>query len=191
MAKRQSLQDRVAEGYEPFMDDLADRIAALQRPIADNVHVKPEERQRRWWQTEKGWTPEREYTLLTGMNPDGTPALNPQTGQPQTPLTPQDVALIKYPMREIDAKVFGGYDDDMGQYTYALKMAELGPPAPDPLEQAAREIEAKREAEKPAPQPAPDLFKGLELPPVPTGAAPEPPMPPAPLAPVVPEMGGS
>lgn len=151
---KQSLMDRIAERKEQFMDDLSTKVAELQRPLPDQEHVKPEERQRRFWQVDKAWPKDPEEArikelALQGFNPDGTPLLDAQ-GNPVQGISAQDVGLLKYPMREIDAKVFGGYDDDMGQYQYMLKMSELGPPEPEPLEAEARAIEERRRAEQQA-----------------------------------------
>lgn len=159
MPKPQSLVDRIAEHKERFMEDLGDRVAELQRPVPDNVHVRPAERQRRWWQVDKDWPTDPEAArahelALQGFAPDGTPLLDAQ-GTPVEGISAQDVGLLKHPYREIDAKVFGGYDDDMGQYRYAQQMAELGPPDPEPLETEAQAIEERQRAEAQAKAPPP------------------------------------
>lgn len=131
-----SLPTRMADATVALQKELVPRIAKLMRPVAGNVKVKPEERRQRWWQVDDGWTPEKELRLL-GFNPDGTPLLDPTTGQPVKGMSRQDVGILKYPYREIDARAAAGADDDRAMAKYAKEMTDLGPPEPDPIQQAA------------------------------------------------------
>ena len=81
------------------------------------------------------------------------------------------MGLLKHPYREIDARAFGGSDDDRKIAKYAQEMSELGPPPPEPLEAAA--LAARQET---APEPA-------------SSAAPTPSLP-AEMASPVPAEGG-
>jgi hypothetical protein len=140
------MQTRFAEATKELQDSLVPRISKLMRPVYGNVNVKPEERQRRWWQEEKGWTPEKEMQLLIGG------------------MTPEDVGILKYPNREIDARAFGGMNDERGQAKYAQEMSAMGPPLPDPLEQEAQRIEQPPEPATlaaPAALPAPLVANGV------------------------------
>lgn len=147
----------IAERFNATKANLAERVAEVMRPVYGNVTIDKQEQRARFWQVEKGWTPEKERMLLTGLNPDGTPAIGPD-GQPVKPLTPQQVGLLKYPHREIDAKAGGRAFSLKAQADYMREMAELGAPEPDGLELAALQTQ---------PQSAPV-------------AAPEPMLPPAP-----------
>lgn len=167
MADRdKSLPTMMADAVIKAQNELVPRVAKLMAPVAGNEKVSKDERHRRWWQEDEGWTPEREMTLLTGLNPDGTPAIDPRTGMPAKPISREDVGLLKYPNREIDARAAAGADDERGAAKYAREMSEMGPPAPDPLGQAALEVA----------EPAPATL-----------AAPSAPEPP--VAATVPEMG--
>lgn len=125
----------IAERFNATKANLAERVAEVMRPVYGNVTIDKQEQRARFWQVEKGWTPEKERMLLTGLNPDGTPAIGPD-GQPVKPLTPQQVGLLKYPHREIDAKAGGRAFSLKAQADYMREMAELGPPEPDGLESA-------------------------------------------------------
>lgn len=129
-----ALQTLFAEAWKAEKDAIVPRVAEYSRPVYGNVPVSKDERRLRFWQTEEGWTPEREYRLLTGMNPDGTPVIDPQTGQPAVPLSPRAVGIIKFPYREIDAKAGGRADDLSAIAAYFREMAELGPPEPEHTE---------------------------------------------------------
>lgn len=146
-----SLQSRFAEATKDLQDALVPRVAKLMRPVPGNVNVSKQERWRRWWQEEAGWTPEHEAELLAGG------------------MSREDVGILKYPAREIDARAFGGMNDERGQAKYAQEMTDLGPPPPDPLEQAAQQVEQP-------PEPAP-LATPVAQPPMPDATG-------------VPEMGG-
>jgi hypothetical protein len=125
MPTDKSLESRFAEATRDLQDTLVPMVAKLMRPVPGNVNVKPEERQRRWWQEDKGWTPEKEQQLLAGG------------------MSPEDVGILKYPNREIDARAFGGQNDERGQAVYARDMSAMGPPPPDPLEMTAQEIQSQ------------------------------------------------
>lgn len=130
MSDKLSFEGRIAEKIQPFLDEIGSRVAKLQRPVYGNVHVDKEEQRRRFWQIEKGWTPEQEMALLQGG------------------MTPQDVGLLKYPYREIDSKAGGRHDDEMAQYTYMQEHADLGPPPPEPLQAAAQATEHRQSADE-------------------------------------------
>lgn len=170
MAKDKSPVTLIAERFNDTKARIAERVAEVMRPVYGNVTISKREQRARFWQVEKGWTPEKERLLLTGLNPDGTPALGPD-GQPAKPRTPQQVGLLKYPHREIDAKAGGRAFSLKAQADYMREMAELGPPEPDGLELAALQMQPQS-----------------EMAPV---AAPEPVMPPAPMpvAPMQPPAG--
>lgn len=121
--RTKSIQTRIAERLNDRVGDIAPRVAERMRPVLGNVPVNKDERRRRWWQVEKGWTEEKEMQLLdSGMNR-------------------QDVGLLKYPTRELDMKAAGNGDDDRAMAMYAKEMTDLGPPPPEPLEAAAQAIE--------------------------------------------------
>lgn len=142
MAKRDtSPVTLIAERFNDTKARIAERVAEMMRPVYGNVTVNKREQRARYWQQEQGWTPEQERLLLTGLNPDGTPALGPD-GQPAKPLTPQQVGLLKFPNREIDAKAGGRAFSLKAQAEYMREMAELGPPEPDGLELAAMQAQA-------------------------------------------------
>lgn len=129
MPEQPAFQDRIAQAAEPFLDELAGKVAAIQRPVAGNVKVSPAERRARWWQQADGWTPEQEQTLLTGRGPDGAPLLDAQ-GRPKQPLSAEDVGLLKHPYREVDAMAFSGGDEAKAA-RYARDMSAEGPPGPE------------------------------------------------------------
>ena len=134
-----------------------------------------DERRRRWWQTADDWPADPEESRirelqLRGYAPDGTPLLD-DAGLPVKGLSREDVGLLKFKYREIDARAFGGSDDDRKIAKYAQEMSELGPPPPEPLEAAA--LAARQET---APEPA-------------SSAAPTPSLP-AEMASPVPAEGG-
>lgn len=131
-----AIQTRIAERLREFKADFVPRVAELRRPVLGNVPVSKDERRRRWWQEAEGWTPEQELALL-GFNPDGTPRLDPVTGQPAKPLSREDVGLLRWPLREIDARA-AGKGDVRKEAQYAREMSDLGPPPPDTLETAAQ-----------------------------------------------------
>ncbi len=120
--KPRAIQTRLAEALADFKREFPPRVAELMRPVPGNVAVSKRERQARWWQTEKGWTEEKERQLLMGG------------------MSRQDVGLLKYPHREIDART-AGRGDKRREAEYARDMTALGPPAPEPLEQAALDVE--------------------------------------------------
>lgn len=139
MAEDQSLPTIFSEAISRERQAVASRVAEHMRPVYGHEPVKPDERRRRFWQTAPGWTVEHEYRLLTGMNPDGTPVIDNETGQLANPMSPRAVGLLKYPNREIDAKA-GGRADDLAAITkYMREMAEMGPPDPEPLEAMAQQ----------------------------------------------------
>jgi hypothetical protein len=138
--KRVAIQTRFAERLREFKADFIPKVAELNRPVLGNETVSKDERRRRWWQEEDGWTPEQERMLLTATYPDGSPILNPQTGTPMQPLTREDVGLLRFPHREIDALASSGPNDDRAIAKYAAEMTALGPPEPDLLEQAAMAV---------------------------------------------------
>lgn len=115
----QSVPALFAEHYNTAMGELAPRVAEYLRPVLGNVNVSKDEQRRRFWQTAKGWTPEREMELL------------------MQGASREDVGLMKHPWREIDAKADGRADDERAQALWAQEMADLGPPEPSPLEQMA------------------------------------------------------
>jgi hypothetical protein len=85
-------------------------------------------------------------------------------------MTPQDVGVLKFPMREVDAKAGGNADDERAQVRYVEEMAALGPPPPEPLEEEAQRIEAQQAPPRPAPMPMPPV--GATLPAIPSGTPP-------------------
>jgi hypothetical protein len=128
--QQKAVSTRVAEALDARVKELAPRVAALMRPVLGNVTVSKDERHRRWWQEEKGWTREKEQALLaSGMSRE-------------------DVGLLKYPHREIDARA-AGHGDVRKEAEYARDMTALGPPAPEPLEAAALALETEGEAGSP------------------------------------------
>jgi hypothetical protein len=151
--RQKSIPTEFAEATQAFQDDLAPRVAALMRPVLGNVPVSKDERRRRWWQEEKGWTPEKEQQLLaSGMSRE-------------------DVGLLRFPNREIDARA-AGHGDVRKEAEYARDMSALGPPPPEPLEAAALALETEEEAGSQA-QPslgveavasAPEMAPSLTLP---------------------------
>lgn len=150
MPEQKSIQTRLAERLDDFVKEFAPRVAEINRPVLGNVPVKPAERQARWWQEAKGWTPEQEMALL------------------QQGMSREDVGLLKYPNREIDARA-AGRGDPRKEATYARDMSAMGPPPPEPLEAAAVAVQA----------------------PEPTTLAAPVPQPSAPIATPMPEQGGS
>lgn len=139
MAKQdKSPATQFAERLTEVKAQLVPRVAEAMRPVLGNVPVSKKERRARFWQTAKGWTPEKERMLLTGLNPDGTPVIGPD-GRPAKPMTPQEVGLVKYPNREIDAKAGGRADSLKAQVDYIEEMAALGPPEPEGLELLAQQ----------------------------------------------------
>lgn len=134
-----AVQTVLADRLKSFKEDFVPKVAALRRPVLGNVTVSKDERRRRWWQEEKDWTPEHELMLLTAMNPDGTPLLD-MNGQPKKPLSREDVGLLRFPNRELDAKAFGR-SDPRRESEYARDMSALGPPDLGPLEQAAQDVQ--------------------------------------------------
>lgn len=124
MAERQWKRDKsvpalFAEHYNTALGELAPRVAEYLRPVLGNVSVSKDEQRRRFWQTAKGWKPEREMELLLqGMSRE-------------------DVGIMKYPWREIDAKADGRADDEREQVKWMQEMADLGPPEPEGLEAMA------------------------------------------------------
>ncbi len=141
-ARNTNLPEKLAEATLKLQNELVPRIAKITGPPPENVSVSKDERWRRWWQKADDWPekPEesriRELQLL-GFNPDGTPMLDPTTGQPVKGMSREDVGILMYPNREIDARAAAGVDDDRAMAKYAKEMTDLGPPPPDPLEQAA------------------------------------------------------
>lgn len=137
-----SLPTQFAEATTKLQGELVPRIAKLMRPVLGNESVSKAERQRRWWQKDENWPtdPEedraKQLMLLTGLNPDGTPALD-VNGQPRKPMTREDVGLLMFKWREIDARAAGNGDDDRMIAKYAAEMTAMGPPEPDPLEGAS------------------------------------------------------
>lgn len=143
--RTEGLPTTFAKATQKLQDELVPRVAKLTRPVLGNEPVSKDERRRRWWQEEDGWTPEHEHMLLTGLNPDGTPALD-ANGQPRKPMTREDVGLLRFKWREIDARAAGNGDDDRLIAKYAQEMTALGPPDPDPLEQGAMAMGAPETA---------------------------------------------
>lgn len=141
--QKQAIQTRFARQVKDFVKDFAPRVAVLNRPVLGNVPVSKDERRRRWWDEEDGWTPEHELMLLTALNPDGTPILD-ANGRPKQPLSREDVGLLKYPNREVDAMAFGAGDERKAA-EYAREMTDLGPPDPEPLEMAAMQAQQVQE----------------------------------------------
>lgn len=156
MPEQQAVQTRFAERVREAVEDFAPRVAKLRRPVLGNVPVSKEERRRRWWQEDDGWSPEHERMLLTATmpGPDGVlvPLLD-ANGRPKKPMSPEDVGLLRFPYREVDAVAFG-MDDDRKIAEYAQEMTALGPPDPDPLEQIAMQARPP-EAASSAPPMAP------------------------------------
>lgn len=139
MAKQdKSPTTQFAERLNEVKAQLVPRVAEAMRPVYGNVSVSKKEQRARFWQTVKGWTPEKERMLLTGLNPDGSPVIGPD-GKPAKPLSPREVGLLKYPSREIDAKADGRADSLKLQAEYVREMAELGPPEPEGLELLAQQ----------------------------------------------------
>lgn len=118
----EAIQTRIARQLHEFKREFVPKVAALKRPVLGNERVKPEERQRRWWQEAPDWTPEREMQLLAGG------------------MTPEDVGLLRFPNREVDARA-AGKGDERKTALYAKEMSELGPPPPDPLAQAPNPLQ--------------------------------------------------
>ena len=166
MPDQKAISTRIAEQVIALKGELVPKVAALRRPVLGNVPVNPEERQRRWWQQAKGWTPEKEQALLaSGM-------------------TPEDIGLLKYPNREIDARA-AGHGDPRKEAEYAGDMSAMGPPAPEPLEAAALATEEAGSG----PQVQPSLGRGATTP-APTMAPASPLLEAIPLtAPAAPAAG--
>lgn len=162
--KPEAIQTEFARRLASFKSDFVPLVAALQRPVLGNQPISKAEQQHRFWQTEPGWRPEHEAELLAkGMSP-------------------QDVGLLKYPFRELDAKAAGRSDDDRAQVRYVQEMATLGPPPPEPLAAAAQQIQAQQ-------PPPPALPTVAPLPPPPFQPAPLPDLPIAPpAAPIAPPV---
>lgn len=178
----------MAERMAEVKAQLVPRVAEVMRPVYGNVSVNKKEQRARFWQVEKGWTPEKERLLLTGMNPDGTPAIGPD-GQPAKPLSPREVGLLKYPNREIDAKAGGRADSLKMQAEYVREMAEWGPPEPEGLELLAQQAQQQDATPGAGPQAQPSLGRGAPMPA--PEMAPPPAVPPVePMAPEMPPMQG-
>jgi hypothetical protein len=123
-----AVSTRIAERLIELKADLVPKVAALRRPVLGNVTVSADERHRRWWQEDKGWTAEKEQMLLaSGMSRE-------------------DVGLLKFPNREIDARA-AGHGDVRKEAEYARDMSAMGPPAPEPLEAAALAVEQPAESD--------------------------------------------
>lgn len=160
MPERKAIQTRIAERLAEFKADFVPRVAELRRPVLGNVTVSKDERRRRWWQEDDGWTPEREAALLAGG------------------MSREDVGILKYPYREVDARA-AGRGDPRKEALYAKEMSDLGPPEPDPLETAAQSVEAGAGPQVQEPSLA-AIPSGLSMPAAPEMASPPP----------TPEMGG-
>ena len=146
-SKPEAIQTEFARRLAEFKSEFVPLVAALQRPVLGNQPISKTEQRHRFWQEDPAWTPEHEQELLAkGMSP-------------------QDVGLLKYPFRELDAKAAGRSDDDHAQVRYVSEMAKLGPPPPEPLAAAAAQIQAQQ-------PPAPALPTVEPLPPPPFTPAP-------------------
>lgn len=140
--RRKALQAKVASRLRERARVVAPMVAARLGPPLGNVPVSRDERRRRWWQTADDWPTDPEESrvkelALLGYDPDGLPIPDAQ-GNPVQGLSREDVGLLKYPYRKIDARAAAGPDDERGAARYAREMSELGPPEPEPLELAAR-----------------------------------------------------
>lgn len=115
-SRDKSVTSLMAEAYNTALGQMVPRVAQYLRPVYGNSPVSKDEQRRRFWQEAKGWTPERDLELQAqGMSPE-------------------DVGLLKYHLRELDAKADGRADDLKAQALWVKEMAELGPPEPDGLE---------------------------------------------------------
>lgn len=160
------MQTVLAEAVNRKRAELAPRVAELMRPVPGNVPVKPDEQRARFWQTDPKWTPEREAELWAKG------------------LSPQDIGLLKYPYREVDAKANGRVTKRV-QARYMQEMAALGPPEPQGIELAAQQFEMQGGG----PQAQPSLGLGATMP-APVMAPPPAPIPPPVAPPMLPPMEG-
>lgn len=109
------------------------RLAKLAGPGAEQVKYTPDDELLLWNTQAKGWTIEKELSLLSGVGPDGLPMLG-NDGQPVKPKSREEVADLKYPHRqkliESGERVLSKY----AQAKYAADMARKADPtwAPTP-----------------------------------------------------------